>query len=278
MEFIGMPLPYFPGCTLATTARDLDETGRACAAALGFKLAELPDWNCCGATFPLTGENLMALVGPTRVLINARQHGDQVVTLCAVCYNVLKRTHHFLATHPTERERITTFIEEGVATEGRAATEGCPYGLIDLRVRHLLEVLRDDLGWDELQKRVTQPLAGQRVAAYYGCLLLRPADEIGLDDPEEPTILDDLLCALGAEPVDFPYQTECCGSYLRVSQPELAAELSDRILASARKCGAEMLITACPLCQSNLAKRGQLPVVYFTQLLAQALGLVKRET
>jgi heterodisulfide reductase subunit B len=254
-----MSLSYFPGCTLATTARDLDATGRACAAALGFELAELPDWNCCGATFPLTGENLMALVGPARVLVHARQHGDQVVTLCAACYNVLKRTHHFLATHPAECERIMTFIEAGYTA--------------DLRVRHLLEILRDDLGWDELEKRVTRPLDGRRVAAYYGCLLLRPADELGLDDPEEPTILDDLVRALGAGPVDFPYKTECCGSYLRVSQPQLAADLSGRILASARKCGAEMIITACPLCQSNLAERERLPVMYFTRLLAQALGI-----
>ncbi len=252
-----MALPYFPGCTLSTTARDLDMAGRVGAAALGIGLAELPDWNCCGATFPLTAENLMALLGPARVLLGARQHGDQLVTLCAACYNVLKRTHHFLATHPAERERIEAFVE--------ADYRG------GVRVRHLLEVMRDDVGWEGLRRRVTRPLAGRRIAAYYGCLLLRPAAEMGLDDPEEPSIVEDLLRALGAEPVDFPYKTECCGSYLRVNQPRLAAELSARIVTSARKFGAERIVTACPVCQSNLAEQGGLPVVYFSEVLAEAV-------
>jgi len=176
-----------------------------------------------------------------------------------VCYNVLKRTHYFLAAHPNERARLAAFVEADFAP--------------DLRVRHLLEVLRDDLGWDELRSRVTRPLDGMPIAAYYGCLLLRPAGELGLDDPEEPVILEDLLRAVGADPIEFPYKTECCGSYLRVSQPDLAAGLSDRIVASARKWGARMIVTACPVCHSNLAERASLPVVYFTEVVAQALGV-----
>ena len=138
----------------------------------------------------------------------------------------------------------------------------------------LLEVLRD---------RVQQPLAQLRIAPYYGCLLLRPYDEIGLDDPENPTILHDLIRALGAEPIDFPYNIECCGSYLTVKEPQVSETLSEDIVASAREHGADAIITACPLCQFNLdypqreTEAGQtgneIPILYFTQLMAVALGL-----
>ena len=122
----------------------------------------------------------------------------------------------------------------------------------DVYVAHFLELLRDDLGWDTLAERVVRPLAGLRAAPYYGCLLLRPYDEIHLDDPEAPTILHDLVRALGAEPVSFPYNIECCGSYLTVKDPEVSETLSRDIVASAREHGAQVIVTACPLCQFNL--------------------------
>jgi heterodisulfide reductase subunit B len=156
-----------------------------------------------------------------------------------------------------------------------------------VEVVHLLQLLRDDLGWDALAGRVVNPLAGLRVAPYYGCLLLRPQDEIGLDDPEAPTILADLIATLGADPVDFPYGVECCGSYLTVKEPEVSETLSGDIVASARAHGADLIITACPLCQFNLdypQREGQagatgeeIPVLYFTQLMAVALGLPEEE-
>jgi heterodisulfide reductase subunit B len=150
-------------------------------------------------------------------------------------------------------------------------------------VAHFLELLRDDLGWEALSEHVERPLTGLRAAPYYGCLLLRPFEEIGLDDPEDPQILHDLLQALGAEPVDFPYNIECCGSYLTVKEPDVSESLSTEIVASAREHGADVVVTACPLCQFNLdypqreravsRAGGELPVVYFTQLMAVALGL-----
>jgi heterodisulfide reductase subunit B len=267
-------IPYFPGCTLSTKAVGFDVAGRASARALGFELAELPEWNCCGATFPLATDNELALVGPTRILISAQREGTRLAALCSICYNVLKRTAGFLRENGEKRERINLFVEEEYRGE--------------VRVLHLLEILRDELGFEALSGRVEKPLEGLRVAPYYGCLLLRPQDEIGLDDPDEPTILHDLLASLGCEVVDFPHKTECCGSYLTVSAVVAAEELAYTILSSAQREGAEMVVTSCPLCQFNLDYRQAemdrkhpgftpLPVLYFTQLLGIALSLDSAE-
>jgi heterodisulfide reductase subunit B2 len=261
--------PYFPGCTLATKARSFDVAARSAAAILGAPLSELPKWNCCGATFPLATDNLLNLVGPTRILARAGQQSDHIVTLCAACYNVLKRTDHFLAAQPEKLQRINDFTEE-------------PYRG-GLRVLHLLEVLRDEIGFELVKGRVSHPLTGQRLAPYYGCLLLRPGAGVALDDPENPSILENLLSALGADVVDYSHKTECCGSYLVVSEPLLARDLSFAIIEAAQRRKATAIVTSCPLCQFNLESRQAemarahpgfqtLPVVYFTELLAQALG------
>lgn len=264
-----MGIPYFPGCTLLTKAKNYDRSGRAVAEALGLALEELPEWQCCGATFPLMLDDSMALIAPTRILYQAQQAGDRVATLCSICFNVLRRSQALLERDEEMLDRINWFTEEEYNG--------------DVYVAHFLEILRDDLGWGELAERVERPLTGLKVAPYYGCLLLRPYEEIGLDDPEDPHILHDLVQALGAEPVDFPYNIECCGSYLAVKEPEVPESLSKDIVASAREHGADVIITACPLCQFNLdypqreigiSRRGErVPVLYFTQLMAVALGL-----
>jgi heterodisulfide reductase subunit B len=264
-----MGIPYYPGCTLSTTAKGYDRSGRAVASALGLELEELPEWQCCGATFPLMLDDSMALIAPTRVLYQAQQAGERLVTLCAICFNVLRRSQALLRRDPEMLERINWFTEQ----EYRG----------DVHVAHFLEVLRDDLGWEALAERVVQPLTGLRIAPYYGCLLLRPYEEIGLDDPESPVILHDLVQALGAQPVDFPYNIECCGSYLTVKEPQVSETLSEEIVASARRSEAQIIVTACPLCQFNLSypqreteaghTGSEIPILYFTQLMAVALGL-----
>jgi len=272
-----MPIPYYPGCTLSTKASGYDASGRAVARDLGVELEELPDWNCCGATFPLAVDNLLAMAGPARVLVEARAQSERVVTLCAICYNVLKRTNHFLQGDDEKRDRLNYFIEAEYAG--------------DLHVLHFLEILRDEVGFEAVQERVAQAreetgksLRGLRVAPYYGCLLLRPEKEMQLDNAEDPQILEDLLRALECEPVDFSHRVECCGSYLLVSAGELAASMSFDVLRSAARSGADLLVTACPLCQYNLDYKQTemarahpgfrpLPVLYFTQLMGLALGL-----
>ncbi len=262
-----MQIPYYPGCTLSTKAAGYDRSGRAVAEALGIELVELEDWQCCGATFPLATDNSLSLIAPTRILYQAEQAGEEVAALCAICYHVLRRTQTTLQRDEEMRERIAWFTEQEY--QGR------------VRVLHFLELVRDRVGWDGLRERVTRPLKGLRAAPYYGCLLLRPFDEIGLDDPESPTIIHDLIRALGAEPVDFPYNIECCGSYLTVKEPQVSEVLSADIVASAQENGAQVIVTACPLCQFNLdyPQRGVegTPVVYFTQLMAVALGLPEED-
>ncbi len=268
-----MGIPYYPGCTLSTKAKGYDRSGRAVASALGMSLEELPEWQCCGATFPLMLDDSMALIAPTRVLYQAQQAGERVATLCAICFNVLRRSQALLERDPDMLERINWFTEQEY--EGQ------------VKVVHWLEILRDDLGWEALAERVVRPLTGLRVAPYYGCLLLRPYEEVGLDDPEDPVILHNLVRALGAEPVDFPYNIECCGSYLTVKEPRISETLSEDIVASAREHGAQVVVTACPLCQFNLdypqreteaGRTGnEVSVLYFTQLMAMALGLPEED-
>ena len=263
-----MRLPYFPGCTLHSKAQNFDASARAAAQALDIVMEELPEWTCCGATFSMSADSVMGLVAPTRILASAKDAG-KLLTLCSFCYNTLKRTNRVIATDAEKRRKVTTFIEEDY--QGNVQTV------------HLLEVLRDEVGFAALAQRVTKRLEGLKVAPYYGCLLLRPADEMGFDDPERPTILENFLASLGCAVVDFPHRTECCGSFVAVSTPDVAQACSARILDAAAKQGAEMLVVSCPLCQYNLdhaqrrvqAGRGrtsQLPVVYFSQLLAIALG------
>lgn len=271
-----MGIPYFPGCTLSTNAKNYDRSARAVAAELGLDLEELSEWQCCGATFPLVLDDSLALIAPTRILYQAQQAGGSLTTLCSICFHVLRRSQALLERDSEMLERINWFTEQEYEGE--------------VHVTHFLEVLRDDLGWEALAERVkashgaeSNPLKGLRIAPYYGCLLLRPYDEIGLGDPENPTILHDLARALGAEPVDFPYNIECCGSYLTAKEPQVSETMSQNIVASARASGAQAIITACPLCQFNLdypqreTEAGQtgdeIPVLYFTQLMAMALGL-----
>ena len=266
-----MRYPYFPGCTLYTKAKKLDDAGRECSRRLGFELDELPDWTCCGATFPLVNDNHIAMSGPTRILADTKdQGGEKLVTLCSVCFNVLKRTNHVMRTDEERREKITDFIERDYHGE----TE----------VLHYLQILRDDLGFDQLKEKVGRPLEGLKVACYYGCLLLRPVKEIGLDNMENPTIFEDFVRALGGEPIDFPFNIECCGAFQTVYSMDVATRCSRDILNSARNNGADLVITTCPLCQFNLDDRqpeiqksdpdfASIPVVYFTQLLALALEM-----
>lgn len=264
---------YFPGCTLYTKAKNFDQTARDCSDLLGFQLKELPNWTCCGATFPLATDNLMALLPPSRILANAREEGSVLTTLCSVCFNVIKRTNRLMETDREKREKINNFIEKNY--------QG------DLRVLHYLEILKQDVGFTRVKERVKNPLEGLKTAAYYGCMLLRPFEEMAFDDKEKPTIFEEFLEILGATAVDFPYKIECCGSFQSVGSPEVATECSYKILISALKHGAEAIVSTCPMCTFNLDHKQSdikqkyldfkgVPVFYFTQLLGIALGLDDR--
>ena len=146
----------------------------------------------------------------------------------------------------------------------------------ETNVLHYLEMLRDVVGFDKIKEKVTNPLTGVKIAPYYGCLLLRPGSVMQFDDPENPSIMEDFIRAIGAEPVSYSMRNECCGGYVTLENKSLAAKKSNNVLESAVSAGAQMVITACPLCLYNLNKNGSdydIPVHYFTELLAQALGL-----
>lgn len=267
-----MRVSYFPGCTLNTTGKGFDNAVRASMAAVGLELVELPNWNCCGATYPLIVDNMLELAAPAHVLVAARDAGlnGVVTTACTTCYNVLKRTNGFIRQHPEERERLEAFIEAEYAGE--------------VEVKDILHLLRDDVGFEAVREKVQRPLAGLKVACYYGCMVLRPPAEVAYDNPENPRSLDDLLAALGATPVEYPHKSECCGAYLAVKAPDVTREMVYTVLSSAQKAGAEAMVTNCPLCQFNLDKQQAemqklhagyrpIPVFYFSQLLGLALGL-----
>ncbi|UCC63721.1 MAG: CoB--CoM heterodisulfide reductase iron-sulfur subunit B family protein [Anaerolineae bacterium] len=267
-----MKVPYFPGCTLNTTAKGFDNAVRASAAALRVELVELPEWNCCGATFPLLADNAMDLLGPADVLYKASLEGQRLATACTTCYNVMRRANYALKEDGEILEKVNYFLEHDSDYEG------------SVEVLDVVQILRDDVGWDRVRQAITKPLNELRVAAYYGCMVVRPPDEVAYDDPDNPTTLDDLIEALGGQPVGWPHKTECCGAYLAVKSPQATQEMSYAVLSSAARNGAELVVANCPLCQFNLDKQQRtmaqrhagyrpIPVLYYAQLLALALGL-----
>ena len=274
-----MKIPYYPGCTLSTTAKDFEKCAMSAAEILGFSMEEMENWNCCGASFPLTDNNIMGLAGPANVLIDAKEETrkegmeDKVVTLCAVCFNVLRRTNYAFNEDKEKLDSINALLEKDYSA--------------DMNVFHYLEILRDDIGYDNIKSKVKKALKGLKVAPYYGCFMLRPHDEIGLDDPYAPSIFEDFLKSLGCEVVDFSHKAECCGSYSAMRSPENVAECAYNVIDAAMAAGAEIIATTCPLCQFNLDDKQELikskynnaeiPVVYFTQLLGMALGMDLKE-
>lgn len=267
-----MSLAYYPGCTLKTKARNLEEPAVASLQALGLELEEIPRWNCCGAAYSLADDDLIHQVAPVRNLVRVQELGkNRLVTLCAVCLNTLKRANLVMRDDGEKRNAVNSFMNEEPDYGG------------EVEVVHLLEVLRDDIGWQTLAERIKRPLRDMRLAPYYGCTLLRPRD-VAIDSEQSPTILRKFIEALGAIPVDFPEFARCCGSYQVMRDPDGISEYARVILSSASSHGAEALVLTCPLCDYDLG-RGQsellksdkdfrsMPLFYFTQLMALALGL-----
>jgi heterodisulfide reductase subunit B len=261
---------FFPGCSLEATARPFDLSTRAACRALGIALEDIPEWVCCGSTPAHASSDSLAVALPAINLQKARAAGLPVMVACASCYARLRTANHRIGRAPEDRRRAERIT-------------GRPYDG-DVEVRHVLDVLVNELGPDRIRATVRRPLTGLRVACYYGCLLTRPPEIVAFDDTEHPSGMDELMAAAGAETVDWPFRTECCGASLSMTNSEIVCRLTHRILSMARESGADCLAVACPLCQVNLdlrqADAGKahgpvrpMPVLYFTQLLGLAMGL-----
>jgi heterodisulfide reductase subunit B2 len=267
---------YFPGCSASEGgARAYDRSARAVSRLLDIDLAELDDWNCCGSTPSGSVDELGAYCMAGRDLALAEKRGLDMVTPCSACYVIFNRTNTYLNGYPHFRAKVNEALAAGgLAYRGT------------VKVRHMLDVITTDVGYDAIKSRVARPLGGLKVAPYYGCQVVRPS--FGFDHPEYPRSLDNLVASLGAEPVPFPLKTRCCGGSLTISEEDVALDLMRRLLENASTNGAECLVTVCPLCQTNLdVYQGRvnkkfktaynLPVLFFTQLMGVAFGLEEKD-
>ena len=264
-----MKIGFYPGYSLNGTSREYNESVRAVASALGLELTEIKDWNCCGATAAHSMSKELSLALPARVLALAEQQGfDEVVVPCASCYNRLSMAAYELAADEAMADRIRHAV--GMQYSGH------------VKILNVLQYL-DKYAADILPSKITDKFA-HRVACYYGCLLVRPHKVLGFDRLEDPLSMDKLMAALGAEPIDWAFKTECCGAGLSISRTDLVGKLSANIVKDASDRGAEAIIVACPMCHSNLDMRRKainkcleepvdIPVVYITQAIGLALGL-----
>jgi heterodisulfide reductase subunit B2 len=261
---------FFPGCSLESTAWDFARSTEAVCAALQIEVQEIPGWVCCGSTPAHGTSTSLALALPVFNLQKARAMGRPVLTACAACYARLRTANHEVRNDPKQKDRAARITSQSYD------------GSVD--VHHVLDVLVNHLGLDAIRTAVQRPLSGLKVACYYGCLLTRPPEVVAFDDPEHPTAMDKLVTALGADPVEWPYKTECCGASLSMTHSDIVSRLSHRLVKMARQAGATCIAVACPLCQVNLDMRqadarknhGDLPetpVFYITQLVGLALGL-----
>ena len=260
-----MKVSYFPGCTLKNKAKDLDSYAYKACEALGITLEEIENWQCCGGVFTTSKDEVATKLSSVRALKYALDKEQPLVTVCSACHNVIKQTNHAMQNDKEFADKVNRYMDEGSY-------------MGETQVYHLLELLRDVVGFDAVKEKVVNSLKGKKIAAYYGCLLLRPNSVMQMDDPENPTIMEDFIKALGADAVVYAKRNECCGGYIAMESPTLAKKNSNAVVENAKANGAEMIITACPLCKYNLVKNGaDIPVVYFTELLAEALG-VKEDT
>ncbi|MEA4852974.1 MAG: CoB--CoM heterodisulfide reductase iron-sulfur subunit B family protein [Christensenella sp.] len=264
-----MIFSYYPGCTLKTKAKELDEYARKCTQVFDITLEELPEWQCCGAVYPMATDEIATKLSAVRALAASRDNGSDLITLCSACHHVIKRTNREMAQNADMCGKVNRYLQ----------LESGDYNG-ETKVLHYLELLRDKIGFDEIKKKVVKPLTGRKIGAYYGCLLLRPSAEMEFDNPENPTIIEDFIRAIGAEPIIYPYRNECCGGYVILDDKKTSVKMCDRILDSAQNMGAEAVVTACPLCRYNLdqnKKDHKVNVYYFTELLAEALGIKEGE-
>lgn len=266
-----MKLPYYPGCTLKANAKHFEDSAIKALSKLDYELEEMKDWVCCGTVFSLTNDDLMLHISSIRNLLRAEeQNFDRLVVLCSMCYNTLNRSNKFITENPENLEKLNDFMyKENIEYNG------------NLDIVHLLSVIKDEITFKEMNKKLSKPLKNLKIGAYYGCLLVRP-QEFAIDNFEAPTIMEDLIENLEGKSIDFPYKLECCGAYQTITKKDISVKRAYEILKSAQESGCEAVVTSCPLCAYNLdflqeeiekefGNYFPIPVFYFTELMALAL-------
>lgn len=268
-----MQVGYYPGCSLESSAKEFDLSIRAIFKEMGVSLQEIPDWNCCGASPGHSLNEELAIALPYWNLVKAEEAGlDKIVSPCPACYSHLKHIHEEVVKDSHLADRLQTIVGKGYGGK----TES----------KHLLDFIKEDIGLERLKSSMKTSLKGLKVVSYYGCLTRLP--EVNLDDVENPVLMDEIIDALGGEPLDWSHKTECCGASLSITRTEIALRLVHAILESAQEKGAECIAVVCPLCQSNLDTRQwdinkrygtqfNMPVLYLSQLigLTQKLGFAQ---
>ncbi len=268
-----MKYAYYPGCSLHGPAKGYDLSVKAVCKNLDIELWEVPDWTCCGASSAHSFGHLLGLAIPAQTLVPAEQEGLDIVAPCAACWQRLVWVNHEVTTNAKTRDEINQAI--GAELTGSS------------KVLSIMEAVAS-AGMEKIAQATKKPLKGLKIAAYYGCYYVKPPKVAHVDDPESPKLIDDIMAAVGAEPVDWPYKTECCGASLGFVEFDTTLAMSAKVLDYAIKSGADMIVTACPLCQQNLdmqqstinkkfGTNHKIPVTYFTQLMAYAFGMSDKE-
>jgi heterodisulfide reductase subunit B len=269
--------PYYPGCAIQHDNHAYAMANRAVAQALGFELVDVDDWNCCGATEYFSVNRLPAYSLVARNLARAANDGaTEVVVPCSACFLNLYKTDKNMKLYP----------ELGAKVNQALAAGALHYQPGTIKVRHLVEMVINDIGLDTLKERTKRPLYGLNLAAYYGCLVARP-DSV-FDSSEQPTAMDEMFAAIGASAAPFSLKTFCCGGHMTQISEATALEMIHKIVKNAVESGADAIVTICPMCQLNLdvyqghannlyGTNYQMPVLFFTQIIGLALGMSPKE-
>jgi len=279
---------YYPGCALEGTGHAYNKSTKEVGKALGLELDEVKNWNCCGAMEVKNVDPKVQTYLSSRVMsIAANQMGATVVMApCNGCYHNLKKAEHELAHDASSRE-----VVERISNKAGHAT----YRAGQVETIHALDWIKDGIGGEELKRRVRNSLKGLKIANYYGCMYTRPRhifpekdQGAASESTSKPHFMDDLLEAAGAENVEFPLKTACCGGAHVLSDSDTSTKLVLNILRAAEAAGADVIATECPTCHSGLemhqvraekvlGEKTKVRMLYFTQLLGIALGLSPRK-
>lgn len=266
---------YFLGCSLQAMSSAYDVSARRVAEFFDIGLVELEDWNCCGATGYMSVNELLSFAISARNLALAEKTGMDLVAPCSACFAVLNKTEVYLKEHHDLKAKVDTCLSAANLSYSGS-----------VRVRHLLDIFVNDIGFDVIGSKVKKSFKGIKLVPYYGCQIVRPKNTF--DHHESPRSLDTLLKQLGAEVVDYPLKVKCCGASLAASDEMAALTLVDKLLSCAQEKGADALVTTCPMCHMNLdayqskinkvfARNYSLPILYFTQAIGLTVGFTLKE-